>query len=92
MQHMKSIGVREQRQNASHWLRRVARGESFEITNGGQPVALLVPVRAKSWTRLIDAGVIEPADGDLLAIPPLRDDEYKGPLSEILEEARSVER
>jgi len=40
---MERIGVRELRQYASRWLRRVAGGESFEVTDRGRPVALLVP-------------------------------------------------
>lgn len=38
---MESIGVREIRQHASHYLRRVAAGESFQITARGRPVAVL---------------------------------------------------
>lgn len=40
---MESIGVRELRQQASRWLRRVADGESFTVTDRGRAVALLVP-------------------------------------------------
>lgn len=41
---MEQIGVRELRQNASEWLRRVADGESYEVTVRGEPVALLGPL------------------------------------------------
>ena len=41
---MESVGVREIRQQASHYLRRVAAGESFQITERGRPVGVLVPV------------------------------------------------
>ncbi|MEJ2665786.1 MAG: type II toxin-antitoxin system prevent-host-death family antitoxin [Deinococcales bacterium] len=41
---MERIGVRELRQHASRWLKRVARGESFEVTDRGRPIALLVPL------------------------------------------------
>jgi prevent-host-death family protein len=37
------IGVRELRQHASQYLRRVAAGESFTVTDRGEPVAQLVP-------------------------------------------------
>jgi prevent-host-death family protein len=41
---MGSVGVRELRDNATDILRRVReRGESFEVTFRGRPVALLVP-------------------------------------------------
>src|SRR5262249_6118578 len=40
------IGVRELRQHASQYLRRVAAGESFTVTDRGRPVAQLVPPAA----------------------------------------------
>ncbi|MEU7526825.1 type II toxin-antitoxin system prevent-host-death family antitoxin [Saccharothrix sp. NPDC042600] len=40
---MESIGVRELRQNASVYLRRVAAGESITVTDHGVPVAVLNP-------------------------------------------------
>jgi prevent-host-death family protein len=45
---MERVGVRELRQNLSRWLRRVETGESFEVTERGKPVAVLVPVQAQS--------------------------------------------
>lgn len=60
---MEQIGVRELRQQASRYLRRVVAGESFTITDYGKPVAVLAPtmeaVRAQSEAvvqRLVDAG------------------------------------
>jgi len=41
---MERIRVRELRQHASRWLRRVAEGETYEITVRGVPVARLSPV------------------------------------------------
>ncbi|MDQ2911611.1 MAG: type II toxin-antitoxin system prevent-host-death family antitoxin [Actinomycetota bacterium] len=38
------IGVRELRQNLSVYLRRVGRGETLEVTERGNPVALLAPL------------------------------------------------
>jgi prevent-host-death family protein len=40
---MERVGVRELRQNLSRWLRRVERGETFEVTERGVPVAILAP-------------------------------------------------
>jgi prevent-host-death family protein len=40
---METIGIREVRQQASRYLRRVAAGESFQITERGRPVAVLTP-------------------------------------------------
>ena len=41
---MTSIGVRELRQRASEFLRRVEAGETIEVTDRGRPVALLCPI------------------------------------------------
>lgn len=68
------IGVRELRQNLSVYLRRVKAGESLEVKERGQGVAVLAPLRAKASVleRLIAAGRATPARRDLLALgPPL---------------------
>ena len=41
---MEEIGVREIRQHASEYLRRVERGESLCITSRGRPVAVMLPL------------------------------------------------
>jgi prevent-host-death family protein len=71
---MEQIGVRELRQHASVWLRRVAAGEAFEVTDRGRPVALLSPLPADRWQRLVDSGVVVPADdpGDLTDLRPVQ--------------------
>lgn len=38
------VGVRELKQRLSHYLDRVARGETVRVTDRGRPKALLVPV------------------------------------------------
>ena len=68
------IGVRELRQNLSVYLRRVKAGETLEVRERGQPVAVLAPAaaRASALERLIAAGRATPAAGDVLALgPPL---------------------
>jgi len=55
---MRSIGVRELRQNASKYLEEVAAGESIEITDRGHPVARLVPITGDPWQDLISAGEV----------------------------------
>ena len=66
---MEQIGVRELRQQASRYLRRVAAGESFVVTDYGKPVAVLAPtmeaVRAESEAvldRLVEADIYESVD------------------------------
>jgi prevent-host-death family protein len=64
------IGVRELRQNLSVYLKRVKRGETLEVKERGQRVAVLAPAGARSSAleRLIAAGRATPARGDLLEL------------------------
>ena len=59
---MSSVGVRELRQRASELLRRVAAGETIEITDRGRPVALLSPTPACGpYDAMLASGGIEAA-------------------------------
>jgi prevent-host-death family protein len=91
---MKSIGVRELRQQASEHLRRVEAGAVLEVTARGRAVALLVPVRhAGRRERLVAQGRLAAGVGDLLdlgaPLPPSPD--VPGP-SEQLRVSRAAER
>lgn len=85
------MGVRELRQNLTRYLRRVKTGETLEVTEHGQPVAVLAPLpppREDILDRWVREGRARPAQGDLLDVKPLPAI-TKGPtLSEILEELR----
>lgn len=60
---MESIGIRELRQNASKYLRRVAAGESFTVTDRGTPVGELVPLKAGSKIdEMLARGEIAPPE------------------------------
>lgn len=61
---MERIGVRELRQNASRYLALVKRGETVEVTDRGELVALLTPPGAhrSGRDRLVAAGRLLPAD------------------------------
>lgn len=64
---MDSIGIRELRQRASEYLRRVEAGETFEVTDRGRPVALLGPIPDVSpLERLRASGDVDSAvhEGD----------------------------
>jgi prevent-host-death family protein len=60
---MERIGVRELRQHATRYLARVKAGETVEVTERGQLVALLVPPApgATERERLIATGQLVPA-------------------------------
>ena len=91
---MDRIGVRELRQNASQFLSRVMRGESFEVTDRGRPVAHLVPIgEDTAWQRLKASGKLREAETDLPELlPPIRLPKGARLLSEILEDMRKSER
>ena len=91
---MERIGVRELRQRASEWLRRVAQGESFEVTDRGRPVALLVPAPGGDPLDLLTAeGRLSAAVEDVLDLgPPLAPAPARPLPSAVLEELRATER
>lgn len=67
---MTTVGVRELRQRASELLRLVEQGETIEVTDRGRPVALLTPMpEGNEYERMLAAGEIEPATGDIDDLP-----------------------
>jgi len=86
------VGVREIRQNLSKYLKRVAEGETFEVTDHGRPVATLGPVRrthSPTLERLAAQGWAILGTGENLADMGLPLPGAEGPgISEILDEMR----
>lgn len=72
MEKMSRVGVRELRQNLSVYLREIEEGKSFEVTDRGRPVALLIPLpeAATPLLKLIAAGRVSAPAGDLLELGP----------------------
>lgn len=66
MSHMDRVGVRELRREASAILRRVAAGETFEVTDRGRPVAVLLKAMPTGLARLEREGLLRRAEADLL--------------------------
>ena len=66
------VGIRALRQNLSVYLRRIDRGERFEVTDHGRPVALLIPLAGNEspLARLIAQGRASSPKGDLLDLDP----------------------
>jgi prevent-host-death family protein len=91
---MASVGVRELRQRASELLRRVAAGETIEVTDRGRPVALLAPLpESGPLERLRAAGEVSGPAGDLGELPePLPLEPGQEPPSLVLERLRRDER
>ena len=75
-------------------MRRLAAGETIEVTDRGRPVALLTPLpEAGPLERLRAAGEVEPATADLNKLPaPLELQAGQEPPSAILARLRRVER
>jgi len=72
MSHMDKVGVRELRRDASAILRRVAAGETIQVTDRGRPVALMVKAMPEGLERLEAEGMIRHGEGDLLKIKPVK--------------------
>ena len=91
---MKTIGVRELRQNASRYLRDAEAGETFQVTDRGRPVALLVPIPQGDRLSVLEAeGRLTRAVVDLLGLGPPLPANPDGPsASERLAELRADER
>lgn len=71
MSHMDQVGVRELRRQASAILRRVAAGETVEVTDRGRPVAILVKTMPAGLLKLEREGLLRRASGDLLRVVPI---------------------
>ena len=85
------VGVRELRQNLSVYLRRVRRGEKLEVTDRGQPVAVLQPIveADDSFARLEALGIpIRRGAGNLAHLPPPAKVKLDSPLADVLEQLR----
>ena len=91
---MTKIGIRELRQHASEYLRKVQTGETVEISDRGRPVALMIPVPdLGALDRLARDGRLSTADGDVLDLGPPLEATLGVPLpSDALAQARLDER
>ena len=88
---MERVGVRELRQNLSVYLRRVWRGETLEVTERGQPVALLRPIVAPDdrFARLEARGIpLRRGAGNLTDLPAPAKMKLDRPLMDVLAASR----
>ena len=91
---MKIVAIRQVRQNASAYLRRVEAGETIQIASRGRPVALWVPLPSTSGIdRLREEMRLTEPEGDLLDLgQPLKPSPGKPLPSQRLARAREDER
>jgi len=89
MSHMERVGVRELRRQASAILRRVAAGETVEVTDRGRPVAVLLRTMPSGLARLEREGLLRRAEADLLDLRPVHLAPGATPPSRIVSEGRA---
>lgn len=89
MSHMERVGVRELRREASAILRRVAAGETVEITDRGRPVAVLLKTMPSGLARLEREGLLRRAEADLLDLELVRVPSDAVAPSQLVSEGRS---
>ena len=58
---MRTVTHREMRNQSGEILRRVADGETIEVTNNGRPAALIVPPGGDALTDLLSRGQVRVA-------------------------------
>lgn len=78
---MRTVGLRELRQDASDLVRRVEAGEEITITVSGRPSARLVPARPtpwRSWSEIADL-FRGPADAEWEKDRDLLNDDVRDP-------------
>ncbi|OHV41949.1 type II toxin-antitoxin system Phd/YefM family antitoxin [Pseudofrankia saprophytica] len=61
-----TVGIRDLSHHTSQVLGRVRAGESITITDRGEPIARMVPVRVREWTRP-SVGFVDSGDPDWAA-------------------------
>ena len=78
---MKSVGLRELRQDASDLVRRVQAGEEITITVSGRPSARLIPAHATQWRSWAEIAELfrGPEDADWEQDRQLLDDQLRDP-------------
>jgi prevent-host-death family protein len=85
-----TVGVAELRQNLSVYLRKIAAGERFVVTDRNRPVAMLGPVPSTEnrLEQLIAEGQVKPPKRRGPLPPPVKMDLPFNALTEAIEEDR----
>ncbi len=89
MSHMERVGVRELRRQASAILRRVAAGETIEVTDRGRPVAVLLRSMPTGLAKLEREGLLRRAEADVLDLPTVQLPANSPAPSDLVSEART---
>jgi prevent-host-death family protein len=85
---MDSISHREMRNQSGEILRRVAAGESIQVTNNGRVAAVIVPPPSSMLESLVERGEVRLATGDLSDLRAMDRHESELTTKEILDDLR----
>lgn len=85
---METVTHREMRNRSGEILRRVEAGESFRVTNNGNPVAVIGPVRGDALEDLIRRGEAREATAELTALDSIPMVELPVSSRELIEDSR----
>ena len=69
LKHMKEVGIRALKQNASKVVAEAAAGEPVTITDRGRPVARLTQLPSSRLHGLVDEGRARPPRGRIADLP-----------------------
>ncbi len=72
MCYMEMVTHREMRNRSGEILRRVAAGESVQVSNNGRPTAIIVPLGGNALDGLIARGEARPAHTSLAALSSIK--------------------
>jgi len=83
------VGVRDLRQQLSHWLGLAAQGQEVVVTDRGKPVARIIGVEgAAALQRLIDEGLVQQPEGRRVSSRDIRKVKAAGRVAELVAEQR----
>lgn len=85
---MRTITHREMRNQSGEILRRVADGETIQVTNHGEPAALIVPPDTDPLAGLLARGQVRPARRPVSSLRSLVRREGTKPSAEIVADVR----
>ncbi len=66
---MGTVGIKELKNRLTHYLRRTKQGEEMVVTERGQAIALLQPIRSARQVASLDAKLAQLAARGILALP-----------------------
>lgn len=93
MKHIRTVGIRALKQNASAVVAEAAGGESIVITDRGRVVAQLIPAHGGQASRLEAAGRLRVRKSSFKELGPVpRPTRGRKTLSAVLRELRDSER